>query len=79
MKLFELHSFAVIAEAFNDDDFYLLDANTKKVIKNIGAKRPGYVFRDNPEKDPVLSKYVTDPKSQIILSGMRAKSRGYTE
>ena len=75
----KLHQFAIISEEFNDDDFYVVDKNTKKVIRNLGNKKPGYMFRDNPEQDPVLSKYITDEKSQIILSGMRAKSRGYTE
>ncbi len=56
-----------IAESsFNDDDWYLVDRETKKVIKNLGLMR---------NRDP--KQYITDADTQDVVKGMRAKMQGY--
>ena len=52
------------AASFNDDDWYVVDVMTKKVVRHVGCKA-GY----KPEGGP----------DQMVLSGMNARRLGVTK
>lgn len=53
-------------ESINDDDWYLVDTQSKNIIKNLG--------KDN-SPDSVKS-YIED-NHQTVLKGMKVKFQGY--
>jgi hypothetical protein len=53
-------------QSFNDDDWYLVDRESKKVIKHLGKPQG---------RDP--KRYMTDADKQDVITGMRAKHQGY--
>lgn len=57
----------IAEQSFNDDDWYLVDRESKKVIKHLGAPQG---------RDP--KQYITDADKQDVIKGMRAKMQGYT-
>ena len=67
----------VSEQKFNDDDYYLVDKDTKKVVSNVGQKRISPEHYSQPEKSPMLSGYIKSP-SHTILSGMGLRKHGYT-
>lgn len=62
-----------VKEEFNDDDLYLVDNKTKKVVSNLGNKKVDAAHKNDPSNDPALKQYIEDPKSQSIMRGMIAK------
>jgi len=55
---------SVVHKSFNDDDWYVVDSGTMKVVRRVGCKA-GY----KPEAKT----------GQIVLSGMTARSQGVTQ
>lgn len=54
--------------SFSDDDLYLVDRESKKVIKRVGR---------NDGRD--TARYVTDPDKQLVITGLTARMEGYSK
>ena len=55
----------ITEQSFNDDDYYVVDTETKKVVKWIGSRLAG-----------TEESYIKSP-TQKVMKGMRAKHQGY--
>ena len=64
-------------EQFNSDDYYLVNKDTKKVIRNIGQKRINPAYHTAPHTAPELSTYIKEPH-HTVMSGMQLNRHGYT-
>jgi hypothetical protein len=62
-------------EGFNDDDYYLVNKSTKKVVKALG--KHSVPFMHDPKTHATLKHHVTSPDHDI-LKGMKARSAGYS-
>lgn len=63
-----------IVESFNDDDYYLVNKKTKKVIKNLGKVQ--VAFGTDPKKNPTIKAALTSPNYDVV-KGMAAKHLHY--
>ena len=75
MKVNEL-----IESQINDDDYYLVDKKTKKIIRSIGnTKRFGYFGRTESGEiqHSAFDQYIADKTTQAVMKGMTAKHMGY--
>jgi len=68
---------AKLNEQFNSDDYYLVDTNTKKVVRNLGQKRISQSFNSSPHKAPELAQYI-EKAGHTVMSGMQLNKHGYT-
>ena len=66
-----------VNESFNSDDYYLVDKESKKVIRNIGQKRISPEHFATPSKSPLLSGHIKQA-SHTIMSGLQLNRHGYT-
>lgn len=65
-----------VNESLNDDDYYQVHKDSKKITKHLGKRQVGFEHKDSPEKAPALADYCD--KEHTVVTGMRAKMRGYT-
>jgi hypothetical protein len=61
-----------VSEGFNDDDLYLVNKATKKVVRNLGNVRVGNQYRQNREHAPEVRSEIKH-KDHDVVRGSRAK------
>lgn len=63
-----------ITEGFNDDDYYIVNTKTKKVVKNMG--RVKVMFGTDPKTNATIKAQLTSPDYDVV-KGMTAKHGKY--
>lgn len=64
-------------ESINSDDYYLVNKETKKIIRNLGSKRINPTYHSNPHEAPELAQYISKPEHTVVR-GMQLSRGGYT-
>lgn len=63
-----------VTESFNDDDYYIVNKKTKKVVKNLGKVK--VAFGSDPKQNAVIKSQLTSPDLDVV-KGMAAKHANY--
>jgi hypothetical protein len=67
-----------VEESFNDDDYYVVDPSTKKVVSRIGKPTRAPSPYSDPTNHPEFKTRLTDPKHKV-MSGMQARHGGFVQ
>ena len=75
--LFKAWRESKLNEVFNSDDYYLVDKDKKKIVRNLGTKRISPSFNSAPHKAPELAQYI-EKEGHTVMSGHQLNRGGYT-